>query len=232
MSDISSAGIAWIIPGCGTACRRDVLGGVDVPVVPGAASGARPVPRGQGKLRERVPARRAGLARRIPPADHGQFPAVPLAFVLKLPAELTPAAVADGAGETPVADHVRDGEILDDDHVVVADEPGGGPVQVVAPGVANLTAGAGNLGFRLGPVRGAVPAAGQAPLVAGQLVGRVPPGPCLARTTRTAAGRPSSPARAGRLYRIFFRKICGSAPDVFPPSNAAPRGGAPDSSPA
>ena len=171
MSDISSAGIARRIPGYGKTCRKDVLRGVDVPVVAGTASGARPVPRGQGKLREQVPACRAGFARRIPPVDHDQFPAVPLAFVRKLPAELTPAAVADGAGETPVADHVLDGEILDHDHVVLAYEPGAGPVQVVAPGVTDLTVGAGNLGFRLGPVRGTVLAAGQASLVAGQITG-------------------------------------------------------------
>ena len=37
MSDISSAGIAPKIRDYGKTCRKDVLGGVDVPVVPGAA---------------------------------------------------------------------------------------------------------------------------------------------------------------------------------------------------
>jgi len=48
MSYVSSAGRR------GKTCRQDVLGGVDVPVVPGAAGGARPVPRGEGKLSEQV----------------------------------------------------------------------------------------------------------------------------------------------------------------------------------
>jgi len=48
MSYVSSAGRR------GKTCRQDVLGGVDVPVVPGAAGGARPVPRGAGQLSEQV----------------------------------------------------------------------------------------------------------------------------------------------------------------------------------
>ena len=44
MSDIASAGIARGTPGYGTTCRKDVLGRIEVPVVPGAAARARPVP--------------------------------------------------------------------------------------------------------------------------------------------------------------------------------------------
>ena len=40
MPDASSAGIARGAPGYGTTCRKDVLRGVDVPVMPGAATGA------------------------------------------------------------------------------------------------------------------------------------------------------------------------------------------------
>jgi hypothetical protein len=40
MSDIASAGIAGGTPGYGTTCRKDVLGRVEVPVVPGAAGRA------------------------------------------------------------------------------------------------------------------------------------------------------------------------------------------------
>ena len=105
MSYVSSAGIARGAPGYGKTCRKDVLRGVDVPVMPGAAGRARPVPRGQAQLREQVPARRAGLGRRVPAVDHDQVAAVPLAFVLKLAAELAPAAVGDGPGQVPVADH-------------------------------------------------------------------------------------------------------------------------------
>src|SRR5436190_16825502 len=104
MSDISSAGIARGAPGYGKTCRKDVLCGVDVPVVPGAAARARPVPGGQAQLREQVPARAAGLGGRVPAVDDDQLASVPLALVLELPAELAPAAVGDRAGKPTVAD--------------------------------------------------------------------------------------------------------------------------------
>ena len=44
MSYVSSAGIARGAPDYGMTCRQDVLGGVDVPVMPGAAGRAGPVP--------------------------------------------------------------------------------------------------------------------------------------------------------------------------------------------
>src|SRR5882724_12041793 len=106
MSDVSSAGIARGTPGYGKTCRKDVLGRVDIPVVPGPAGWARPVPGGQAQLGEPVPARRAGLRAGVPAADHDQLAAVPFALVRKLAAELTPAAVGDDAGEVAVADHV------------------------------------------------------------------------------------------------------------------------------
>ena len=99
MSYASSAGRHGLTSG------QDVLRRVEVPVVPGAAGRARPVPRAKAQLREQVPARRAGLGGRVPAVDHDQVPAVPLALVLKLAAELAPPAVADRAGQPPVADH-------------------------------------------------------------------------------------------------------------------------------
>jgi len=42
MPYLSSAGIAREAPGYGTTCRKDVLGGVEVPVVPGAGPCGRP----------------------------------------------------------------------------------------------------------------------------------------------------------------------------------------------
>ena len=92
MSYASSAGSHRMTSG------EDVLGGVDVPVVPGAAGRALPGPRAETQLREQVPARRAGLRAGIPPVDHDQLPPVPLALVLELAAELAPAAVRDHAG--------------------------------------------------------------------------------------------------------------------------------------
>src|SRR5690242_19725824 len=148
---------------------QDVLRGVDVPVMPEAARGARPVPRGQAQFHEQVPARRAGPGTWIPAVDHDQIAPGALAFVLKLAAELAPATVRDDAGKVPVADHVPDGKILDHDHVVAADQAGAGTVQEITPGVAYLAVCPGDLRPGFGTVRRALLAARQAPLVAGQV---------------------------------------------------------------
>src|SRR5579864_3735576 len=171
MSDVSSAGIARGAPGYGTTCRKDVLGGVDVPVVPGAAGRASPLPGGQAQAGEQVPARRAGLGRGVPAVDHDQAAPVPLALVLQLAAELAPAAVRNYAGQVPVADHPGHVQVLDHDHVALADQAGAGAVQEVRPGVADLAVRAGDLEFRLLPVGRPWLAAGQAPLVAGEPAG-------------------------------------------------------------
>src|ERR671936_793223 len=71
----------------------------------------------------------------------------------------------------PVADHADHVEVFDHDHVVLADQPGAGPVQEVGPRVADLPVGAGHLGGGLGPVSGPFLAAGYPPLVAGQPAG-------------------------------------------------------------
>ena len=133
MSDVSSAGIARGAPGYGTTCRKDVLGGVDVPVVPGAAGWASPLPGGKAQDREQVPARRAGLGRGVPAVDDDQAAAVPSALVFQLAAELAPPAVRDCAGEVPVADHAGDVEVFDHDQVGASDQAGAGAVQEVRP---------------------------------------------------------------------------------------------------
>ena len=97
--DISSAGMAGSVPGYGTTCRQDVLRGVDVPVMPGAAGRALPRPGLQAQAGEDMPARRARLRRRVPPVDHDQVPPVPGRFVLEHGPEGTPPAVRDRPGQ-------------------------------------------------------------------------------------------------------------------------------------
>src|SRR5436190_5382249 len=155
MSYASSAGSHRLTSG------QDVLRGVDVPVMPGAARGTRPVPRGQAKFREQVSARRAGLGTWVPAVDHDQVASGALALAGELAAELAPAAVRDGFCELAVADHVLDDKILDHDHVVVADQAGAGTVQEITPGVTDLAVGPGDLCPGLGAVRRAFLAAGQ-----------------------------------------------------------------------
>src|SRR6185437_4019209 len=79
-------------PGYGKTCRKDVLRGVEVPVVPGAAGRARPVPRLEGQAFEEVPARRAGLAARVPAVGLGVGGALALGGV---------AGMAGGEGPVP-----------------------------------------------------------------------------------------------------------------------------------
>jgi hypothetical protein len=67
MSYVTSAGRH------GKTCRQDVLRGVDVPVVPGAAGRACPVPRRKGQLREQVlPGGAAGQAESMAARVNGQ----------------------------------------------------------------------------------------------------------------------------------------------------------------
>src|SRR5438270_2135349 len=98
MAYISSAGRN------GKTCRQDVLRGVDVPVVPGAAGRALPRPGLEREVREQVPARRARLGTGVPAAGHDQVPPGCGRLVLDHAAEATPAAVRDGLSERPVAD--------------------------------------------------------------------------------------------------------------------------------
>src|SRR6185437_2636503 len=161
VSDVSSAGIARGTPGYGKTCRKDVLGRVDVPVVPGPAGRARPVPGRQAQLREPVPARRTRLGAGIPAVYHDQLASGALALVGEVAAELAPPAVGDRAGQVPVADHAGHVQVLDHDRVRQADQAGTHAVQEVPPGVADLAVGTGDLGRSLGPVRRAALAAGQ-----------------------------------------------------------------------
>ncbi len=189
MSYLSSAGIARGAPGYGKTCRKDVLRGVDVPVVPGAAGRASPVPGGQAQVCQPVPARRAGLAGGVPAVDDDQAAAVPLALVLQLAAEFAPAAAGDGASQVTVADHVADREVFDHDEICGAHQAGAGTVQEVPPRIADLAVRARDPGRGLGPVGRPLLAAGQAPLVAGQAAGLALQVPGIAGDWRSAPRR-------------------------------------------
>ena len=90
----SSTGITGGLPGYGSTSRKDVLGRVDVPVVPGTAARTRPAPGGKTQLREQLPAHRAGLRRGEPAVDHHQGASGAFGLVLQLPPELTPPRIA------------------------------------------------------------------------------------------------------------------------------------------
>ncbi|MCP2344778.1 hypothetical protein HD595_000900 [Nonomuraea roseoviolacea subsp. carminata] len=163
VSDVTSAGSH------GKTCRQDVLRGVEVPVVPGAAGRALPRPDAERKPLKQVPAGRAGLGAGQPAVDHDQVTPVPGRLVGEHAAEGAPSAVGDGLGQCAVADHVGHGQVLDHDHVVVADQPRAGLVQEVRAGRAYLPVGAGDLGLRLAVVARPLDLACSAALVAGQV---------------------------------------------------------------
>src|SRR6476660_3410587 len=104
--------MAGVASGYGKTCRQDVLRGVDVPVMPGAAGRALPRPGLQAQVGEEIPARRACLGRRVPPVDDDHTPPVPGRLVLEHGPESTPPAVRDRLRQPAVADHVLHGEIL------------------------------------------------------------------------------------------------------------------------
>jgi hypothetical protein len=165
VSDISSAGSN------GKTCRQDVLCGVDVPVVPGAAGRALPRPDLQAELGQDMPACRAHLRAGEPPVDHDHPPPAPGRLVLQHAPEGAPSAVRDRLRQPAVADHVLDREVFHADQVIIADQAGAGLVEEVVAGSANLAVCPGDFLLGFGTVGAALLAAGQPPLVAAQVLG-------------------------------------------------------------
>ena len=104
-------------------------------------------------------------SRRVPAPGHHQAPPGPLALVLQLPAT-HPTRITDRLGQAPVLDHSCDVQVLNGDHIMVADQVRAGAVQKIRPGVADLAVRTGDLRFRLGPVVRALLTAGHPALVA------------------------------------------------------------------
>ena len=155
----------------GKTCRQDVLGGVVVPVVPGAAGRAHPGAGAQAQGGEQVPARRAGFRGPIPAVNDDQAPTCPLGLISQQAPEGAPAAVADRLGKPPVAGHGSYVQIFDHEQVVVADQAGADPMQEVSPSSPHLAVGTGDLRCGHSPVGRAVLRTGHAPLVAGEVGG-------------------------------------------------------------
>ena len=63
---------------------------------------------------------------------------IPRRLVLQLPPELTPRCVCDGLGQSVVSDHVFRGQILNADHVVLADDFRGHLVEHILPLVGDV----------------------------------------------------------------------------------------------
>jgi hypothetical protein len=122
--------------------------GVVVPIQDHAARRAHIPPLGQAQLGFRRTASRADLRAGEPAVRHDQPHPGPLGFVAELAADLRPAGPGDVPGQPLVAQHPGHVQVLDHDHVVLADQPGGELVGVVAaqvrhPGVDPIGAGPG-----------------------------------------------------------------------------------------
>jgi hypothetical protein len=115
-----------------------------IAIVDGSARRAGPLSKLQREFVEPVPARRAGLARRQPPRHCVHGPSVSVGFLADDPYELTPPRVRNRPRQSAVADHVRDVEGLDVDHLIFANQRQSLLVVVVPPRSRDLVVYDGN----------------------------------------------------------------------------------------
>lgn len=113
------------------ACRNNIECGVNVAVVSTAALGAIPLPNIKPQFIELMTATTTGLARWKPTINGNQSPAVPLAFVLQLPPNLSPARVGNVPCKSGVLNHIFDGQVFDANHIEVSYQSGGQLVRLV-----------------------------------------------------------------------------------------------------
>jgi hypothetical protein len=209
-SYISSAGITGSTPGYGKTCRKNVLRGVDVPVVPGAAGRALPRSGTQAQRGEQVPAGRARLGAGVPAVSSDQVPSGPRCFVLQHPAEITPPAIRDRLRKAAIANHVPDGKVFNSDDIMVADQAGAGLVQEIRAAGAYLPVSPGDLCLCFLPVSRTLLAPGKPALIPGQVSlapGQVPRiGDLLAVRSSSeildAQVHADHGTRGGKLHRI------------------------------
>src|SRR5580704_5638320 len=106
---------------------------------------------------------RADLAGRLEPAHLGERAAVLSRLLSDAPDQLGPAGVGDRLGQTGPGQPGY-GEVFGVDRLVVADQPESRLVRVIQPGLSHLAVHHRDPAPGLGPVRGALPPAGQHPL--------------------------------------------------------------------
>src|SRR5690348_11529481 len=84
-----------------------------------------------------MPTDRTPLGTGIPAIDRYEGASVPGGLVLQLSEQFSPAYVGDGFRQAVILQHVLDGQRLDTDHLVLADEPGRQLVLKITPSVGN-----------------------------------------------------------------------------------------------
>jgi len=81
--------------------RQQIPCGIDIPIMRRPALGTRPVPLVEPQLIESEPARRAVLARGIPPVDFQEQWAIPVTLVPELPSQFAECGVPYRTGSSP-----------------------------------------------------------------------------------------------------------------------------------
>ena len=133
-SDIASAGVYSLHQPGGD---EDVLGGVDVSVVPSATAGTRPLSRPKGERGKKMPTCATGFRTRIPAVDDHNAAAGTFGLVFEHGPKLAPPGPADRLCQTPVADHIPGCEVFYRDGVEPLHQIGGDLLQEVTAGIPN-----------------------------------------------------------------------------------------------
>jgi hypothetical protein len=133
---------------------KDILGGVDVPVMPDAAFRARPLAHVQGQGLKHMATRMTAFGTGIPAVNLDQGSSVPFRFVFQLAHQLAPTHIAYRFGEHVIADQVLDGQRLHADRLVLTNEACRQFVEAVTALVSDTGMFTRHLQARLLPVLG------------------------------------------------------------------------------
>jgi hypothetical protein len=113
-----------------------VSGGIVVAIMDRSAGRALPRSQVEWHLTEDMPARAACLAGRQPARQVVESATVTVTLFADDPDELRPTRITDGPRQSAVANHAGDIEVLDVDHLVIANQPQGLLVLKVSPGAS------------------------------------------------------------------------------------------------
>ena len=133
-------------------CGLDITSCILVSVVLCLACRTSPAAHVEGKFLDDVATSGTCLAAGVEAVDLHELPAVPDTLVRQKGQEHTPSCVRDDSGEAVVADHPSDVQILDDDHLVFANESSGEFLHLVAATVGHLGVETSELDSSLVPV--------------------------------------------------------------------------------
>ena len=99
-------------------CGKNVMRGVDIPIMVSAAVGAVPFTNVQRQLFNDVPTLATPLRTRKPAVNLDQCATIPVALVLKLSNQFAPTGIADRQRKLPILHHVLHCQVLDGNRLV------------------------------------------------------------------------------------------------------------------